>query len=237
MERIMKHFSYDHTNDTAIEYVSTKMYSMLNCSFTSEDPDYGTDTIHFVSHSVKPFERLAYEMLTEVHDFLDWHEGTDDSVMVNAQNDYDQYSNSTMYAIENALAEITRKYNPKCWYMKPYDFARMAVQRFREYPETLFAFCPSDEDEARENPEQHKSEGGWHGVQLIKAPFDNDDSEFIAMVGYYGGGTLELAYVPEYEADNLEECESALFTAICNASGCTAESWIYVEDDTKEEGK
>lgn len=109
MEKITKYFTHDYENDTTIEYVNTGMYSMLNCSFTSEDPNYGTDTIHYTSVPVKSIEQMAYEMLGEVTDFLDWRDGTVEAPRCDVQNDYGEYSNSTLIAIEYALADIIKK--------------------------------------------------------------------------------------------------------------------------------
>ena len=68
MEKITKYFKHDYENDTTIEYVNTGLYSMLNCSFTSENPDYGTDTIHYTAEPAVSMEQMAYEMGIEITD-------------------------------------------------------------------------------------------------------------------------------------------------------------------------
>ena len=62
MEKITKYFSNDYENDTTIEYVNTGLYSMLNCSFTSEDPDYGTDTLHYNAEPANGMERMVFTL-------------------------------------------------------------------------------------------------------------------------------------------------------------------------------
>lgn len=113
MERITKYFSHDYESDTAIEYVNTGMYSMLNCSYTSEDPDCGTDTLHYNADSVKPFEQLAYEMAKEIETYLDATEdGTHRKSNAPYARSYEEYFTSTLYAIEKALKDISKNYRP-----------------------------------------------------------------------------------------------------------------------------
>lgn len=109
MEKITKYFKYSYENDTTVEYVNTGLYSMLNCSFTSEDPDYGTDTIHYTATPVESMEKMAYDMLQEVTDFLDYRDGSVEAPRCDVQNDYGEYSNSTLIAIEYALNEMIKE--------------------------------------------------------------------------------------------------------------------------------
>lgn len=105
MEKITKYFKYSYENDTTVEYVSTGLYSMLNCSFTSEDPDYGTDTLRSdPAIPPKPREQMAYEMAKEIAAYLDATEDGDRRYSdAPYARKYDDYSNSTLYAIEKAL--------------------------------------------------------------------------------------------------------------------------------------
>ena len=111
MEKITKYFKYDYENDTTIEYVNTGLYSMLNCSFTSEDPDYGTDTLHWTSSKPVPIAQIAYEMKNRLSGYLN---RTDDGIYRKADDSdnylFGDYSNSTLYAIEKALHEIAEGY-------------------------------------------------------------------------------------------------------------------------------
>ena len=237
MEKITKYFKYSYDNDTTIEYVITGLYSMLNCSFTSEDPDYGTDTIHYTSVPVKSIEQMAYEMLGEVKDFLDWRDGSVEAPRCDVHNDYGEYSNSTLIAIEYALSAITKNYHPTKWYATIRDAGRFIANALLEDRTRIFAFCESDREEAKGNPNDHIDEGGWHGIKRIHGFFDNEDSEFIVAIGHYGGGNVGFAYVDWADADD-STCEDELVRAICKATGWDADNMIFVEEDTDvKEGK
>ena len=239
MEKITRTFKYCYENDTTIEYVNTGLYSMLNCSFTSEDPDYGTDTIHYGagSKSVRSMEKMAFDMLREVKDFLDYRDGVIERPLV-CDIDYDDYSGSTLIAIEYALNEIVKEYRPKKWYATISDACDRIVKELREDSTKRFSFCESDRYEASCDPEKHHDDGGWYGIKLIDGVFekifDNDPCDFICAVGYYGGGCLELGYVNNDLADD-NECAIELRRVICRATGWDADNYIYIEEEEKEE--
>lgn len=236
MEKITKYFKHDYENDTTIEYVNTGLYSMLNCSFTSEDPNYGTDTIHYTANLVESMEKLAYDMLYEVKDFLDYREGSVEAPRCDVQNDYGDYSNSTLYAIEKALHDISKDYHPGKWYMTVLDASWFMATKMMEDRTASFGFCEVNADEAKGNPMDHDPmSGGWYGVKRIDGFFDNDPDEFIVAVGYFGGGSVELAYADNEMADRAT-CAQKLMKAICRATGEGANCWLYVEQDEKKEG-
>lgn len=235
MEKITKYFKHDYENDTTIEYVNTGLYSMLNCSFTSEDPDYGTDTLHLTSSKPVPIEQIAYEMKNRLSKYLDkMDHGCYSDVDNCDRHMFGDYSNSTLYAIEKALHEIAEGYRPNKWYATIADASFMMAKRFLENSDVTFAFCESDREEAKGNPARHENNGGWHGVKRIPGFFDNEPNEFIVAVGHYGGGNVGFGYA-DYEAtDELSEISRAIRKAICEATGWDAENYIYIEEDEKE---
>ena len=100
-------YSHDHTNDTKIVYFKTKYGSHMECSFTSEDPDYGTETIEYNSEPIISFYAMAKDQLREIEEYLD---ATENGIKRdgNAPNSevYDDYINTTLYAVENALRSV-----------------------------------------------------------------------------------------------------------------------------------
>lgn len=233
MFKTTKYFKYCYENDTTVEYVATGLYTMLNCSFTSEDEDYGTDTIHFRMKGDVSMERISFEMLREIKDFLDYREGSIEASRADVQNDYDQYSNSTLIAFEYALSDITKDYNPGKWYATISDAGRMISKALLEDRTKVFSFCESNREEANGDPAKHEDNGNWYGVRRIPGFFDNDPGEFIVAVGYYGGGKVAFAYADWDEADD-STCESALVGAICKATGLCMDDMIYIEEEEEE---
>lgn len=233
MVKITKYFEYCYENDTTVEYVNTGLYSMLNCSYTSEDPDYGTDTIHFTANPAKSMEQMAYEMLGEVKDYLDWRDGEIEAPRADVQNDYEDYSNSTLIAIEYALTDLSKEFNPTKRYATIRDASEWIAKELIADRRKEFAFCESDYEEAKGNPLEHKEEGGWHGVKRIDGFFDNDPDEFIIAVGYYGGGDVAFGYNDCSSLDDVNEYAKTICKTICNATGWDSDNMIYIEEEEK----
>lgn len=228
MEKITKYFEYSYENDTTVEYVNTGLYSMLNCSFTSEDPDYGTDTLHYTAEPAVSMEQMAHEMLAEVKNFLDWRDGSIDAPRSDTQIVYGDYSNSTLIAIEYALDEISKAYHPDRMYATVRDASEwVAKELFNDRTKT-FSFCESDYDEAKGNPKDHKDEGGWHGIRRIDGFFDNEPDEFIIAVGHYGGGNVGFGYE---DCASIDDCAKVVRKAIEDATGWDYDNMIYIEED------
>jgi len=226
MERIVKYFKADYENDTAIEYVNTGLYSMLNCSFTSEDPDYGTDTIHYSVHNVQTMEQIAYSLLSDITEILNRRESKQ-----TITERYRDYSNSTLIAIELALKEITKNYEPKKRFIKIKDAAKYIAKKMLSRECTNFSFCEADayEEENCFNPEGYEGTG-WYGIKRIPGFFDNTRDELIVACGYYGGGNCTFAYVWSEETDTSEPAE-AIEKAICDATGKYNYDLIFVEEE------
>ena len=148
---------------------------------------------------------------------------------------FGDYSNSTLYAIEKALAEISDGYRPSKWYATIRDASFLMAKRFLEKCDVTFAFCESDRMEASGDPEKHVDAGGWHGVKRIPGFFDNEPNEFIVAVGHYGGGNVGFGYADYSATDELSEIARAIRKAICEGTGWDADNCIYIEEDEKEE--
>lgn len=235
MEKITKYFDHDYENDTTIEYVNTGLYSMLNCSYTSEDPDYGTDTLHWTSSKPVRMAQIAYEMKTRLTRYLNKMDRGDYCDVDDSDRFmFGDYSNSTLYAIEKALDEISNDYRPNKWYATIADASYLMAKRFLENSDVTFAFCESDSLEAKEDPAEHGDDGGWHGVKRIPGFFDNEPNEFIVAVGHYGGGNVGFGYADYGATDELSEISYAIRKAICEATGWDAYNYIYIEEDEKE---
>lgn len=233
MVKITKYFEYCYENDTTVEYVNTGLYSMLNCSYTSEDPDYGTDTIHFTANPAESMEQMAYEMLGEVKNYLDWRDGEIEAPRMDVQNDYEDYSNSTLIAIEYALSDLSKGFNPTKRYATIRDASEWIAKELIADRMKKFAFCESDYEEAKGNPLEHKDVGRWHGIKRINGFFDNDPDEFIIAVGYYGGGHVGFGYNDCSSLDDVNECAKTVCRTICKATGWDSDNMIYIEEEEK----
>lgn len=231
MNKITITYTHDYENDTVVTYWSNNKESHMTASYTSEDPDCGTDSLEYNASPAEPLAEMARDWLEEFTEYLD---STNDGINRpgNASKElemvYGDYSNSTLYAIENALRTIvglkpeTPRFRGK--YMTIADASKMVASELVKDRHKAFAFC-----EAMENDGEEPDHGGWHGIKRIDGFFDNDPEEFIVAVGYYGGGNLSIGYV---DVDGMfEEYVKAVRRAICDATGFDADNMIYIEED------
>lgn len=237
MEKITKYFKHDYENDTTVEYVNTGMYSMLNLSWTCEDPNYGTDTFHGEPvQPVQPMEQMAYDMLQELTDYMDLcDEGQYAEIKPELRIKYRDYSNSSLIAFEHSLQEITMGYNPPNrtkWFLTIEDAGKLIAERMLTKGSRSFCFCEASEyDKAHYTPEEYgKAGNGWFGVKRINGFFDNSPRELIVAVGYYGGGNCSFAYVYEEDVDTTTPAEE-ITRAILESTGGEPNDIIFVEDD------
>lgn len=249
MEKITKTFTHDYENDTTVEYVNTGFYSMLNCSFTSEDPNYGTDTIHYKTNQVESMEELAFNMLCEIKDFLDYRNGSVDAPMCYVQNDYGEYSNSTLYAIEKALIEIAKDYKPdpvkdedgNIYQILTIEEAAKAIKEtIIEDTKVVFDIGTGINNHDARYYVENSGYLYWYGVKLIpndEKLFDGHGfyQDYIFMVGYFGGGNISMAYFNN-EFESLKEWDAeGLVEAICDSTGMERTDKILLETIKKED--
>ena len=231
MNKITITYTHDYENDTVVTYWANNEESYMTASYTSEDPDYGTDSLEYYASPAEPLAKMALVWLKEFTEYLD---STNDGINRpgNASKElemaYGDYSNSTLCAIENALRAIvgqkpeTPRFRGK--YMTIADASKMVASELVKDRNRTFAFCEAMEDDGEE-----PDHGGWHGIKRIDGFFDNDPEEFIVAVGYYGGGSFSIGYV---DVDGMfDEYVKAVRRAICNATGFDADNMIYIEED------
>lgn len=241
MEKFTEYFEYCYPMDTTVEYVNTTHYSMLNCTFTSEDEDAGSETIHSdPSLPVKPKEQMAYEMLQEITKFMDMcDEGRVKDIPTDLKWKYEKFMHSTLIAVEKALQDITANYNPAPqtkWFLTIEDAGKLIAERMLTKGSRSFCFCEASEyDKAHYTPEEYgKAGSGWFGVKRINGFFDNSPRELIVAVGYYGGGNCSFAYVCEEDVDTITPAEE-ITRAILESTGGEPNDIIFVEEDDKDE--
>lgn len=114
MKRYVEFFDGNYENDTAVVFVDTGRYSMMDISVTSEDEDAGTETIHS-DPAVPPQtrEQMAYTMLQELTKYMDLSdEGRYDEIDRVLRMKYSEYMVSTLVCAERALQQMTEDYKP-----------------------------------------------------------------------------------------------------------------------------
>ena len=230
MRKVTGYFTNDYENDTTVEYVQTNTYTMLNCSFTSEDPDFGTETLNYKMLGDVSREKIAYKMLGEVESFLDWRDGKIDAPRTNPEIDYGEYSNSTLIAFETSLRKISANYVPTCWFMRVYDAVDMVAKALVNDRNKRFAYCLANELDAEGDPEDFKDDGGWYGIRRIPGFFDNEEEEFIVTAGHFGGCGVGFGYA-DHDSSEEDRRKAVCSAMIDNDSEFYYDSMIYIEID------
>lgn len=244
MEKITKYFKHDYENDTTIEFVNAPLYAMLNCSFTGEDPNYGTDTLHWTCCEACTFESLAYEMkkdLTRCLNIIERHGSA--GKLPTTQIDYENYSLSTLFAIEKALAEITKNYRPE---VRSLEGNLIQLVTVREAAELIKRTCTERKNvyfdfhvgvDPDKTLEDYIDTGDLYhyGVKMI----DNDenlfdgsgfDTDYIFLCGCYGGGNITMAYYVTDDHMNVsEQSADELIKAMCESADIKANEIILLE--------
>ena len=109
-DQIMKTYTHDYSNDTTLEYSRSGNESTLRLSFTSEDPDMGTEELLFHGENGESMQELADDLKAEIKAYLDYQ---DSSSFVRQQglkeeihsmeDMYGEYSRTALYAFEEIL--------------------------------------------------------------------------------------------------------------------------------------
>lgn len=252
MEKITKTFTHDYENDTTIEYFNTGKYAGLTCSYTSEDPAYGTDTLHYNSEPADTMEALAYEMREEIRQYLDMTDnGIHRGKVKGTELDrvYGEYINSTLYAIENALTKTAKDYKPGP--VKDEDGNIYKILTIEEAAKAIKETIIEDTNVrfdiatgiSNHDPKYYVENPGylyWYGVKLIPNDenlFDGDGfcRDYIFMVGYFGGGNISMAYFNN-ESESLKEWDAeGLVEAICKSTDMKRTDKILLETIKKED--
>lgn len=228
MKKFTEYFTNDYEKDTTIEYVQAGSYTTLNCLFTSEDSDYGTDTLCYKMPGDVPRERIAYRLLCKIESYLDFRDGKTNTDRPAAY--YNEYSNSTLIAFENSLRKISANYVPTRWFMKVNDAAEMIAKAMVEDRNKRFAYCIVSEEEAQGDPEDFKDDGGWYGIRRIPGFFDNEEEEFIVAAGHFGGGGVGFGYA-NVCASGDDYYRAVLSAIVSPHSEFYNDSMIYIEID------
>lgn len=103
-ENIFYH-SHDYPDDTKMTVIIREdKATQLTLSFTSEDPDMGTEEMIYAGHD--DYLTLAKELLEEITSYLDEVEFFK---MASKESYYGEYSRTSLYAFESLLKEVVEE--------------------------------------------------------------------------------------------------------------------------------
>ena len=106
---IIKRYTHDHNNDTVLEFNVSQDRAEIACTFSSEDPDYGSEELILGGDAGETAKDLAEDLLKDIVTYLNGTNNglnrTDDAPLAFVFGDY---NNSTLYAVEAMLTEYVR---------------------------------------------------------------------------------------------------------------------------------
>lgn len=111
-EKVEFSYSHDYPNDTQLIYIREGNHAHLTISFTSEDPDMGTEEMEYNGDSGESFAELISDARSEITSYLD-HQDTSSFYEqqgelpadgIHSLDDYfGEFSRTSLYAFEGAM--------------------------------------------------------------------------------------------------------------------------------------
>ena len=99
------YYTHDYENDTAYTFEPGDERSEITMTFTSEDPDYGTETLVYGGDGTE--EELRNDLLEELTQTLDMQEEKKCGCMEQPWKDWDEgYFRTSLIAFEAMLMNI-----------------------------------------------------------------------------------------------------------------------------------
>lgn len=101
-------YSHDYPDDTTMEFTSNNGRNQIEMTFTSEDPDAGTEIMVYGGEDC--MEELMLEQYTEINSYLDSKEHRSFGGYAGAtpESYYDEYTLTALYAFEAMLMQELR---------------------------------------------------------------------------------------------------------------------------------
>lgn len=96
-------YYHDYPDDTTLEYTENNGRNQIEMTFTSEDPDAGTEIMVFGGNDC--MEELELELYTEINSYLDAKEQFGGYAGATPESYYDEYTRTALYAFEAMLMQ------------------------------------------------------------------------------------------------------------------------------------
>ena len=117
-ERSIRFYTHDYPADTRLEYTRTGDRAELRLSFSSEDPDMGTEEMIYAGENGESMHELMADLRAELTDYLDaadsssfaQQQGLSEALGIyDGKTHYDEYSRTSLYAFEALLGETEKE--------------------------------------------------------------------------------------------------------------------------------
>ena len=251
---ITMYYSHNRENDTRLVYSFDEHESHLDMYYTDEDEDYGTDHLEWNAEPVESLHDMATSYLEELTEYLDdTHDGIRRPGEASRELEmvFGEYSNSTLYAIENALRTIVGEQDTVVsddgnlmQIMTAKEAAKYIKDIFANRWDVRFDLGVDMDGVNVKKIQRYASHAGnieWYGCRMI--PNDENlfdgygfDTDYLFVVGHWGGGNIATAVYTSDSYQHLrEQDEGRLCDAICQSLDVMHNTKIIVEMIEKKE--
>lgn len=237
METITMYGTYNYTNDTKLTFTKTKNRAEIKLEYTDEDPDYGTETLVCGGDAKETLISLCHDQLDELTTFLDeTNDGTyrPEDIMCSYKH-LDDLNNSSLIAFERMLQSIVGEgVNRKINFGTNKNGHRFVIGSIQDVADDIREAFVKHEvksvyiaHDVNEDDNDVDEQEGWSKIIALDLPFDNMPHELALLMGYCGGGGVELAYSYDDSDTSCFTHDIALMISNCTGNGPTSE--VYVE--------
>lgn len=112
-EHQYRFYTHDYTADTTLEYTRQGDHAELRLSFSSEDPDMGTEEMVYGGENRESMAELVSDLKNEITAYLDAADTASfydqQGMPVEADVVYGEYSRTALYAFEAILSETEKE--------------------------------------------------------------------------------------------------------------------------------
>lgn len=237
MKKIEMFATYNYENDTMLTFSKTGNRAEIELAFTSEDEDYGTETLVCGGDAEETLMSLCKAQLDQLTTFLDETcDGTwrPDSIVQNYKH-LDDLNNSSLIAFERMLQEIIGCNTPRRisagknkhghdFVIDTIGAVAPTIRKKFMSGEVSAVYISTDEYETGMDPDDG---GYWYKIVKIDLPFDNNPDEIALMMGYCGGGNVTFAY--KYTEDDDSWLDEQITEMIVTSTGESKDTKVYAE--------
>lgn len=241
MEKITMQRTTNYPGDTVLTFSKDDVRAEIELCYTDADPDFGTETLVCGGDKNETLLSLCRDQLDELTTFLDeTNDGTyRPEEIVSGYKHLEDLNNSSLIAFERMLQEIlgedgknrsrltfTNKNGHAVMIAPINEVASIIREHFaaNDVQSVYIATAPNYEDEDEKDPDKWSS---WFKIIKLDLPFDNTSYELALLMGYCGGGNVELAY--GYDDSDTRAFARDIARMISNSTGEDETEIVYAE--------
>lgn len=241
MEKITMQRTTNYPGDTVLTFSKDDARAEIELCYTDADPDFGTETLVCGGDAKETLLSLCRDQLDELTTFLDeTNDGTyRPEEIVSGYKHLEDLNNSSLIAFERMLQEIlgedgknrsqptfTNKNGHAVMIAPINEVANLIREHFvaEDVKSVYIATAPDCGDEHEKDPLNWSN---WFKIIKLDLPFDNDLQELALLMGYCGGGNVEMAY--SYDDSDTRAFARDISRMISNSTGEKETAVVYAE--------